>query len=186
MKKSIIACILLVGTTLSAQSTWKADKAHSGINFAISHLLISEVTGNFSEFDIEATATDTFENPTFMVSIPVTSINTANSRRDDDLRSDRFFDVAKFPTMVFKSTSFEKTGEKTFKMTGDLTLHGVTKPVTLEGKLNGIITDQRSQKLKAGLKMSGTVLRKDFEVGGDLAPVGNEVEITINLEMAQQ
>jgi polyisoprenoid-binding protein YceI len=186
MKKSFFACIVLLGATLSAQSTWKADKAHSGINFAISHLLISEVTGNFTEFDIEATADDAFDNPSFKVSIPATSINTENSRRDDDLRSDRYFDVAKFPTLEFKSTSFEKTGDKTFKLTGDLTMHGVTKPVTLEGKLNGIITDQRSQKLKAGLKMTGTVLRKDFGIGGDLAPIGNEVDMTINLEMAQQ
>ena len=184
MRKFIF--ILMVSATISAQSTWKADNAHSGVNFAISHLLISEVTGNFTEFDIQATADDAFSEPSFTVSIPTTSINTGNSRRDDDLRSDRFFDAANHPTMEFISTSIEKTGDKTFKLTGDLTLHGVTKPVTLEGKLIGIITDRRSQKLKAGLKLTGTVIRKDFGVGGDLAPIGDEVEMTINLEMAQQ
>ncbi|MCK5442754.1 MAG: YceI family protein [Maribacter sp.] len=184
MRKFIF--ILMVSATLGAQSTWKADNAHSGVNFAISHLLISEVTGNFTEFNIQATADDAFSEPSFTVSIPTTSINTGNSRRDDDLRSDRFFDAANYPTMEFKSTSIEKTGDKTFKLTGDLTLHGVTKPITLEGKLIGIITDRRSQKLKAGLKLTGTVIRKDFGVGGDLAPIGDAVEMTINLEMAQQ
>tara|TARA_R110002167_G_scaffold65757_21_gene186057 strand:+ start:341 stop:901 length:561 start_codon:yes stop_codon:yes gene_type:complete len=186
MRKSIFTFLLLAGATLSAQSTWKADNAHSGVNFAISHLLISEVTGNFTEFNIEATADDAFSNPSFTVSIPTTSINTGNIRRDDDLRSDRFFDVAKHPTMSFKTTSIEKTGEKTFKLIGDLTMHGVTKSVTLEGKLIGIITDQRSKKLKAGLKLTGTLARKDFGVGGDMAPIGDDVDMTINLEMAQQ
>jgi polyisoprenoid-binding protein YceI len=87
---------------------------------------------------------------------------------------------------MFKTTSYEKTGENTFKLTGDLTMHGVTKPVTLDGKLNGIITDERSQKLKAGLKLTGTVQRADFNVGGSGMPIGDEVAITINTEMAQQ
>ena len=65
-------------------------------------------------------------------------------------------------------------------------MHGVTKPVTLEGKVNGVITDQRSQKLKAGLKLTGTVNRLDFGVGGETASLGNDVDLTINLEMAQQ
>ena len=73
-----------------------------------------------------------------------------------------------------------------FKLTGDLTMHGVTKPVTLEGKLNGIITDQRSNKLKAGLKLTGTIDRLAYKVGGDTPTLGDEVEMTINLEMAQQ
>lgn len=186
MRKSIFIIIIMIGTTLTAQSTWKADKAHTGVNFAITHLLISEVTGNFTEFEIEATADDAFSNPSFTVTIPVTSINTGNSRRDDDLRSDRFFGVEQHPTMTFKTTGYEKTGENTFKLTGDLSMHGVTKSVTLDGKLIGVITDQPSQKLKAGLKLNGKLKRKDFNIGGDLAPISDEVDMTINLEMAQQ
>ncbi|TFG76431.1 MAG: polyisoprenoid-binding protein [Flavobacteriales bacterium] len=186
MGKLILVSILMIGATLSAQSTWKADKAHSSINFSITHLMISEVQGKFADFDIKATANEAFDSPSFKVSIQTTSVDTDNARRDDDLRSDRFFEVAAYPTMTFTTTSYEKTGDKTFILKGDLNLHGVTKPVVLEGKLNGIITDQRSQKLKAGLKLTGTLNRQDFNVGADRAPVGDEVAMTINLEMAQQ
>ncbi len=186
MRKSILILFLVATATLSAQGTWKADKAHSSINFGITHLLISEVQGKFTDFDIEATANDAFDSPSFKVSIQTTSIDTDNTRRDDDLRSERFFEVATYPTMTFTTTSYEKTGDNTFVLTGDLNVHGITKPVKLAGKLNGIITDQRSQKLKAGIKLTGTLNRQDFNVGADRAPVGDEVEMTINLEMAQQ
>ena len=88
--------------------------------------------------------------------------------------------------MTFKTTSVEKTGDNTFNMTGNLTIHGVTKSVTLEGNVNGVITDQRSQKLKAGLKITGTINRIDFGVGEESAAIGNDVDLEINLEMAQQ
>ncbi|MFD2100446.1 YceI family protein [Flagellimonas iocasae] len=186
MKRITLALALFVSLAVSAQSTWKADGAHSKVGFAITHLMISEVEGHFGEFDITATATDTFEDIDFTVDIKTTSIDTDNSRRDDHLRSGDFFDAEKYPSITFKTTGYEKTGDKTFALTGDLTIHGTTKPITLEGKVNGIITDQRSQKLKAGLKITGTVNRLEFGVGGDTPTLGDEVELTINLEMAQQ
>lgn len=186
MKKQFLLLMLAGSMSVSAQSTWKSDKAHSNMNFTVSHLVISEVTGNFNDFEIEALADDTFSKPSFTAAIQTASIDTGNERRDGDLKGDNFFDAEKFPTISFKSSSLEKTGENTFKLGGDLTMHGVTKPVTLDGKLNGIITDQRSQKLKAGLKFTGTVSRSEFGVGGDMVPVGDEVIITINTEMAQQ
>ena len=186
MKKAALVLSFIACATLTAQSTWKADGAHSKVGFAITHLMISEVEGHFGEFDITATADDTFSEPSFIVDIKTASIDTDNDRRDGHLKSDDFFGAETHPSITFKNTSFEKTGEKTFKLMGDLTMHGVTKPVTLEGKLNGIITDKRSQKLKAGLKLTGTINRKDFGVGSKPFPVGDEVEMTINLEMAQQ
>jgi len=120
------------------------------------------------------------------VEIQTASIDTDNERRDGHLKSADFFDAEKFPAISFKSTGYEKTGDKTFTLTGNLTMHGVTKPITLEGKVNGIITDQRSNKLKAGLKLTGTVNRLEFGVGGDTPTLGDDVEMTINLEMAQQ
>jgi len=186
MKRTVIMAFLCGTLFLHAQSTWKSDKAHSNMNFSISHLVISEVTGKFNDFDITAQADDSYSNPDYMATVQTASVNTDNERRDGDLKSERFFDVENYPTMTFKSTSVEKTGEKTFKLTGDLTLHGVTKPVTLDGILNGIILDQRSQKLKAGLKFTGIINRTDFNVGGSMAPVGEEVVITINTEMNQQ
>lgn len=171
---------------VGAQSTWTADKAHSKIGFAVTHLLISEVDGNFDEFEISATAGDSFMDPSFEVSINTASVDTDNERRDGHLKSADFFDVEAHPKMTFKTTSVEKTGDNTFKMMGDLTMHGVTKPVTLEGKVNGVITDQRSQKLKAGLKLTGTLDRTEFGVGEASAAIGSEIDLTINLEMAQQ
>lgn len=186
MKKTIFALTFLTCLVASAQSTWKADGAHTKVSFTITHLMISEVEGRFSDFDIKATATDTFDEAEFMVDIKTTSVDTVIERRDNHLRSADFFDAEKFPSITFKSTGFEKTGDKTFKLTGDLTMHGVTKPVTLDGKVNGIITDQRSQKLKAGLKLTGTVNRLDFGVGGETPTLGDDVELTINIELAQQ
>ena len=186
MKKAFFTLAFLTSLMVAAQSTWKSDGAHSKVGFAITHLMISEVEGHFGEFDITATATDTFDEAEFSVDIKTTSIDTDNDRRDDHLRSADFFDAEKYPSITFKSNSFEKTGDKTFKLTGDLTMHGVTKTVTLDGKVNGIITDQRSEKLKAGLKLTGTVNRLEFGVGGDTATLGDDVEMTINLEMAQQ
>ena len=186
MKKTFFTLAFMTTVVVAAQSTWKSDGAHSKVGFAITHLMISEVEGHFSEFDITATATDTFDDAEFTVDIKTTSIDTDNDRRDDHLRSADFFDAEKYPSISFKSTSFKKTGDRTFVLNGDLSMHGVTKPVTLEGKVNGIITDQRSQKLKAGLKLTGTIDRLEFGVGGDSASLGDEVEMTINLEMAQQ
>ncbi|MBO0331147.1 YceI family protein [[Muricauda] lutisoli] len=186
MKKAFFTLAFLTSLMVAAQSTWKSDGAHSKVGFAITHLMISEVEGHFGEFDIIATATDTFDEAEFSVDIKTTSIDTDNDRRDNHLRSADFFDAEKYPSITFKSNSFEKTGDKTFKLTGDLTMHGVTKTVTLDGKVNGIITDQRSEKLKAGLKLTGTVNRLEFGVGGDTATLGDDVEMTINLEMAQQ
>ncbi len=186
MKKVIFIAIVIACTNLTAQSEWKADNAHSKVGFAIAHLMISEIEGHFGQFEITATADESFGEPKFSVDIKTASIDTDNERRDNHLRSGDFFDAEAHPSILFQTTSFEKTGDKTFKLTGDLTMHGVTKSVVLEGKLNGIITDQRSQKLKAGLKLTGTVDRLAFGVGGDTPTLGDEVEMTIHLEMAQQ
>lgn len=186
MKRILTTLFFMAALAVSAQSSWKADKAHSNMNFAISHLVISEVTGRFNDFEIDAQADESFGSPDFNVSIQTASIDTQNTRRDDHLKSEDFFEVESYPTITFKSKSIEKTGDNTFRINGDLSMHGVTKPVTLDGKLNGIITDERSQKLKAGLKITGVVKRSDFNIGGSVAPIGDEVAITINTEMAQQ
>lgn len=187
MKRTIFILSFIACAAVTAQSTWKADNAHSKVSFDITHLMISEVDGHFGEFDITATADESFSNPDFTVEIKTASIDTDNEKRDNHLRSEDFFNAEAHPTISFKTTSYEKTGDKTFKLTGDLNMHGTTKPVTLEGKLNGIITDQRSGKLKAGLKLTGTIDRNDFGVGSTKQfPVGDEVDMTINLEMAQQ
>jgi len=186
MKKIFSLLLLAVTVTTFAQSTWKVDKAHSKVIFNITHLMISEVTGNFGDFDIQATADDTFANPNFTVEIKTASVDTDNERRDNHLRSDDFFGTEEFPSMTFKTTSVEKTGEKTFKLIGELTIRGITNSITLNGKVNGIITNRRNEKLKAGLKLTGVIDRLAFKVGKKSASVGDEIEMTINMEMNQQ
>ena len=183
---SILLTALLTTGFLTAQSEWKADGAHSSVEFEIPHLMISTVTGNFNEFDISAKASDDFSAPEFTATVQTTSVDTDNERRDNHLRSADFFEVETYPEMTFTTTSSTSTGENTFELKGDLTIHGVTKPVTFEGKVGGVITDQRSQKLKAGVRLETTINRLEFGVGGDTPTLGDDIEITIRLEMAQQ
>ncbi|MCG2460349.1 YceI family protein [Flavobacteriaceae bacterium F89] len=186
MQKSIIFFALTLSSLLSAQSTWKADTADSNVDFSISHLIFSQVNGSFTKFDIKATADDDFDSPTFTANIATASINTNNSKRDKDLRDEDYFDAATYPTMAFKSTSYKRTGEKTFRLGGNLTIKGTTKHVELEGKLGRITTDPQSRNPRMGLKFTGTINRKDFNVGSSIIPMGDEAAITINLEMVQQ
>lgn len=186
MKKIVLTVIaILAVATINAQ-TWKVDKAHSSINFSVSHFMISEVTGNFGEFDIEATANDKFEKPTFTVSINASTINTNQKNRDEHLNAPDFFDTKKHPKITFKSESFKQLEGKNFETKGNITIKGITKEVVFKGKLNGIIKDQRSGKYKAGLKLTASIHREDFNLGKGMNPVGKEVEITVNIEMNQQ
>ena len=162
MRKYLFVLFFLFGIVIYAQSTWKVDKSHSNINFTVTHMLISEVTGSFGTFEIEALADDAFTTPSFTATIEVNSINTGNERRDGDLKGERWFDAANNPNITFKSTGVEKTGDNTFKITGDFTMHGVTKSIQLDGKVNGVITDRRSEKLKAGMKLTTSLKRSDF------------------------
>lgn len=186
MKKLFLITLLSITVQTFAQSTWKVDASHSSINFAVSHLVISETTGSFDVFEITAKAGDNFSNPEFEVAIETASINTKNKRRDNHLRADDFFDAKQYPKITFKSNSFKKTGDKTFVVTGNISIKGKTKQVQFNGKLNGVITDNYSKKQKAGLKLSTTLKRTDFNVGSPGGSVGEDVEVTINLEMQKQ
>lgn len=183
MKNALIALFTLAAISIQAQATWKVDLGHSSINFAVSHMLISETTGHFEKFDIEAQSNEKLENPTVNVTIDAASINTNMSMRDDHLRAPDFFDVEKYPNIIFKSTSFEDMGDGKFKLMGDITIKDVTKPITFEGKLNGIIDNPHSGGKTAGLKLTTSVQRADFGVGEKGGSIGDEVEVTINLEM---
>jgi polyisoprenoid-binding protein YceI len=194
MHKSFLTAVLLAVSVLSlnAQSTWKIDAGHSNVIFTVSHMVISEVTGRFNEFD--ATLVQTGNDLTgskLNAKIKASSIITDNEGRDKHLRSADFFDVDKYPEITFVSKSFEKVSENKYKITGDLTMHGVTKTVILDTKFNGQMNDPWGNT-KAGFKATTEVNRKDFglvwnktlETGGVL--VGESVGITINAEMNKE
>ncbi|TJY37780.1 YceI family protein [Pontimicrobium aquaticum] len=186
MKKLFTILFFTVSPIIFAQSKWKVDKAHSKVSFNITHLMISEVTGNFDDFNIEATANDTFSNPNFNVEIKTASIDTDNDGRDKKLRGNDYFQVEDFPIISFKTTNVEMTGDKTFKLTGELTIKNITKTVSLDGVVNGVITNSSNQKLKAGLKITGAIDRLLFKVGSKSVSLGDEVQIVINIQMNQQ
>lgn len=190
MKHLILTpAVLLLALTAHAQ-TWTVDKAHSKVGFTVTHLLLSEVDGNFKTFDAKITATKPdLSDAVFDLTADVNSIDTDNDRRDGDLKSEKWFDAAKYPTLTFKSSSFKKVEGKKYQATGDLTMHGVTKPVTLDVTMNGPITQEspRGKQEKAGFKVSGALKRSDFGVGSaPVAVVSDEVEIKANGEFAKQ
>lgn len=184
---TVAACLAL--STAFAQ-TWTADKAHAKVGFTVTHLMLTEVDGNFKTYDAKFTASKPdLSDAVVEFSADVNSINTENDRRDTHLKSPDFFDAAKYPTITFKSTSFQKVEGKKYKMAGNLTMHGVTKPVILDAVLSGPVTmdSQRGKQEKAGLKLSGTLKRSDFGVGSSsTAVVGDEVELKATGEFVKQ
>jgi polyisoprenoid-binding protein YceI len=133
-----IAALALVSTQALAQTTIALDKAHSQVKFTVSHLVISEVDGVFKDFDvIFVTGKPDYSDAKLEATIKVASVSTDNDKRDAHLKSADFFDAEKYPLITFKSTSFQKSGDNTYKINGDLTLHGVTKPVVLDAVYKG-------------------------------------------------
>jgi len=164
--------------TVTAQSSWSLDKNHGKLGFVITHLLVSEIEGSFKNFDAKITAPkEDFTDAIVDMTAEATSINTDNEKRDNHLRTADFFDVANFPLVTFKSTSFKKTGPKTYKVSGNLTMHGVTKPVTLDVTCN-IGADPK--KPLAGFKITGTLKRSDFGIGTKFPSAMLSEEVTID------
>ena len=191
--RSIIAlgAALALASGLShAQTTWSLDKAHSNVKFTVSHLVIAEIGGRFTDFDVALTQpnSDNFVGASVTAEIKTASINTDNEARDKHLRSDDFLNAEKYPSIVFKSTRFEKTGDNSYKIHGDLTIRDVTKPVVLDARFTGSVKDPRGN-VKAGFKATTTIDRFAWDVKWDRATengglvAGKEIDITLLMEM---
>ena len=190
MKKLLLfAVILLLQTSLFAQTTtWKNDKMHSKLRFSVTHLMVSDVDGLFKNFDVTITTTKPdFGDAVFELSADAASINTEVEMRDNDLKSPNFFDAATYPKITFKSTSIKPDGQNKYKLTGNLTMHGVTKPVTMDLWYRGTKENPNSKKNNAGFKLRGTLKRSDFNIGANTPTVlvGDEVEIQADGEFAK-
>lgn len=195
MKKltTILVVLMLTVFSVMAQKTkWTFDKVHSKIQFDVAHLVISEVTGQFQDYEVTVLADKAdFSDAKIDFSIDVKSINTNDENRDGHLQSADFFDAAKYPKITFKSKSMTEAGKNQYKLTGDLTMHGVTKTVTFDVKYGGTVTDPYGN-VKAGFKITGVIDRTDFglkynsvlDSGGLL--IGEEITITCNVELLKQ
>lgn len=188
IRTTAILTFLFAANAFAAPTKFTLDRAHSEVGFSVSHLMISKVTGKFEKFD----STFAFDEATgdlkdVAVKIDAASINTSDSKRDDHLKTADFFDVKKFPNIEFKSEKIEKKGKKPTKVHGQLTMHGVTKPVTLNVTYNGTMVDPWGNK-KAGFEATGKLSRKDYGLTWNKAldkggvAVGDEVTLRINGE----
>lgn len=190
MKQVFLTSAIILTSLVANAQTWAVDKAHSKVGFTVTHLMLSEVDGNFKTFDAKITAAKPDLSDAVMeLTADVNSIDTDNERRDGHLKGADWFDAAKFPTLTFKSKSFQKVEGKKYKVAGDLTMHGVTKPVTLEVVMNGPVTQEspRGKQDKVGFKVGGTINRVDFGVGKPGgAVVSEEVEVKVNGEFSKQ
>lgn len=189
MKKTItvLAIALLSTATVFAQGTWKNDKAHSQLKFTITHLAVSDVEGVFKDFDVTIVTNQAdFSDAKFTLTAKTASINTEIEKRDGHLKSADFFDVAKYETMDFTSTNITKAGANKYKLKGNLTLHGVTKPVTLDLLYRGTITGQGGKQV-AGFKLTGELKRSDFNFGSKFTSpmLSDEVQILANGEFSK-
>lgn len=186
MKKFVLFLLTFYAfSTVTAQSVWHADPNHSKLSFGITHFGISTVTGNFDKFTVTATTQSAdFSDAVFDVSAETASIDTDVDARDKHLRSADFFDVVKYPKMTFKSSSIKKTGTDKYQLVGILTLHGVSKSVTLDLWYRGTLVNPGSQATTAGVQVTGTIKRSDFKLGtGFPEPMlSDDVMITANCE----
>jgi len=190
---ALTACAALLGaaSALAQTQTWQIDPAHTRASFTVRHLGISNVRGDFNA--VSGTAEYDGKDVTkakINATIDVNSVTTRVQQRDNHLKTADFFDVAKYPKMTFVSTSITPAGTGRFKMTGNLTLHGVTKPVTFDlDAPSPVIKDPMSGDSRVGASATTTINRKDFGVPYDqklpdgTPQVGDTIGVTIDIEL---
>jgi polyisoprenoid-binding protein YceI len=183
----------LVSTSALGQTTWEIDPAHSSVTFAVKHLVVSTVRGEFGKFAGEAIYDE--KSPVRSIvsaTLDAGSVNTREPTRDAHLKGADFFDVQKFPTITFKSSKVERLGKDGYKVVGALTLHGVTKPVTLQVTGPSAPVKTPFGQTVMAVSAVGAISRKDFgmawnkvlDSGGLL--VGDEVAISIDVELVKK
>ena len=194
ISRTLIVLVVVIAAPLAASAdTWQIDPVHTTVGFSVRHMTISTVRGQFNKVAGTITAND--NDPATAVieaTIDTASIDTHSPDRDSDLKSANFLDVAKYPTMTFKSKKIEAAGPGKYNVVGDLTLHGVTKGVTLAVEATGAPIKDPWGNMRAGATATTTINRKDFgltwnkviEAGG--AVVGDAVAVEIDVEAVKK
>jgi len=188
MSRTLLAFVaaLLFAASATAQDTWKIDPAHSAAQFSVRHLGISTVRGAFTK--VSGSAQFDEANPgksSVQATIDAASVDTRVEMRDKDLRSPNFLDVEKYPTITFQSKKAEAAGQGKLKVTGDLTIHGVAKEVVLDVDGPSAAMKDPWGNMRRGASATTKINRKDFGVNGAPAAVGDEITITLDIEMVQ-
>ena len=190
---SLVASLFLMSSIAFGQTKWSVDPAHSNVRFEIKHLGISFVDGEFTKLvgNVESIDSTNFDNATVNFDIDVNSIDTRIEARDNHLKSDDFFSAEKFPKMTLSNAKLKKAGKGKFKLTADLTIKDVTKPVTFDVvQNNGVIIDPWG-KTRAGFTAKTSINRFDYNIKyADKTPAGidavaPEVAITVNVELVK-
>lgn len=190
MKKIIlgIALMMLSAFAVNAQQNWTNDPAHSYLGFVVKHLTITQINGKYDDFSIKVvTSKPDYSDMKVTVVAKTKSINTGVEMRDNHLRSADFFEVEKYPEMTFVSTAVKKKSNNSFFLTGNLTLHGVTKAVTLLVTYNGNVENPMSKKQAFGFHITGAIKRSDFGLGPKFpeAIISDQVKIVADAEMGK-
>lgn len=195
MKMSLKSALALVVAlpSLAFASNWEVDGSHSSAGFSVRHMMVSNVNGSFNVKSGAVNLDDKdITKSTVEAVLDATTVNTGNTKRDEHLKAPDFFDTAKFPTITFKSTKVEKAGEGKLKVSGDLTMHGVTKPVVLD--VTGPSQESKDPwgNTRRGVQATTKLNRKEFgltyntalETGG--VAVGEEVTVNLDLSLVKK
>ena len=182
----LAAAVALTASAAAQATTWQIDPNHTAAQFSVRHLGISTVRGAFTKVSGSVTYDPANAGKTLIdVTIDANSVDTRVERRDNDLRSPNFFDAAKFPTLTFKSKHTEANGAGRLKVTGDLTIHGVTKEVVLEVEGPSAPMKDPRGNWHMGASASTKINRQDFGVSADKGMVGDDISIMIDVELIQ-
>ncbi len=191
LRMPILLLAAAAAAPLFAADTYAIDKGHSDVSFTIRHFA-SKVHGRFSDFDGTIQADTARPDASSVVfTIKAASIDTNNSHRDDDLRSENFFDAAKFPEITFKSSKITATGKDTYAVTGTFTMHGVSREVTLPVTYLGSMKDPRGNE-RASFELNTKLNRKDFGINWNKAldngslMLSDDVDVTVDLETVKK
>ena len=190
MKLLLSSLLVLSLPALAAQ--YEIDTSHASATFSVKHLGVSNVNGTLGPVTgtVDLDSTDA-SKPAIEATIDVKAIDTKWAKRDDHLRSPDFFDVEKFPTIMFKSTKVQKVSKTKLKVTGELTMHGITKPVTLDAEVSPEVANPFSGNKTRAVTATGKIIRQDWDLKWQ-APaeavkvVGDEVKITLELELVMK
>ncbi|MGH3620205.1 MAG: YceI family protein [Sciscionella sp.] len=164
--------------------TWVIDPVHSDVSFTVRHLGVAKVRGAFEIFDGEIVLAENPLDSSVTANVDLNSINTSNAQRDNHVRSADFLDVTNHPTLTFKSTQVRQDGED-FALDGELTLHGVTKPITLALEINGFAESPDGTPI-VGFSTTGPIDRTEFGVGGSSPTVASKIQLAIEVEAARK